>query len=276
MSYHNPTMDEVRSLVERAVRAATPPDQQVERRARPESDYSWMEPTPAAGLHAALTVVKIAQQKAYKFVLGLRGEGTSWREVADLLEIPWSEEYSRLERAYELVLGPEPEGSSPFHTRSVYWTCGGPGGCDKFIADRGPYNGHPFDNEDGHADDCRRRAAEGDAYERESAMREERDRVADKAMEKLADDAFGTGTARRARWVLSHGGQYQGWSTSETLAVALVLHHDDRLKEQGYSSRDDAVDRVLRGMSNPPRVAGQWLATVRAAATGETYQREGN
>lgn len=252
-------MGQVRSMVGRAVRAAA------------------LSEEPADGLPAALAVVKIAQQQAYRFVIGLRGEGTSWREAADLLEIPWSDQYSRPERAYELVLGPDPDGPRSFRVRNVYWHCGGPGGCGKYITDRGPYNGHPVDNEDGHADGCRRHAAEGEAYEREREEREERDRVADAAMVTLVDD-FGQETVRRARWVLAHGGQYQGWSTSETLAVALALHDDGRLKEHGYSSREEAAERVFRGMSNPlfrgvsnaPGDGGRWLATVRAAATGQT------
>jgi hypothetical protein len=251
---------ELKTVIDRAIRSAVPPHEQVERRSRPESEYSWMEPTPMAGLRAALTVVEIAQQEAYKYVRGLRGEGTPWREIADLLSIPWSDEYSRTERAYELALGPDPEGSSPFHQRNVYWHCRGPLGCGKYISDRGPYNGHPRDNEDGHADDCRRQVAEGEAYELECERQEERDRVADKAMEQLAGDAFGLETVRRARWVLAHGGQYQGWSTSETVAVGLVLGYKDRL--QPYSTQKDAMERV--GCSRA------WLKLVRAAATGET------
>ena len=125
-----------------------------------------------------------------------------------------------------------------------------------------------MDNEDGHAEGCRRLAAEVEAYERECERREEQARRADKAMGQLVD-AFGKETARRARWVLAHGGRYQGWSTSETLAVALVLHHDDRLREQGYSSRRAAADRLFSHMCNPPRNRAQWLQTVRTAATGE-------
>jgi hypothetical protein len=260
-------VEALQSAVERVIRSAVPPDQQVERRARPESEYSWREPTPAAGLRAALAVVELAQQQAYKFVRGLRSEGVSWREAADLLSIPWSDDYSRTERAYELVLGPDPEGSSRFHARCVYWSCGGPFGCGKYISDRGPYNGHPVDNEDGHAEGCLRLAAEGRAYVREQEEAEERDRVADKAMEQLAGDIFGLETAHRVRWVLAHGGAYQGWSTSETLAVALVLGHTEQLKEMGYSTQKAAMERVGRGMSNVPR---RWLTTVRAAATGKT------
>lgn len=250
----------VAALVDRAIQAATPPGQHVERKLRPESEYGWMEPTPLAGLRAALAVVEAAQQQAYKFARGLRGEGTPWREIADLLQVPWSDEYARPERAYELVLGPDPDGGSRFHARSVYWRCGGPLGCGQYITDRGPYDGYPGNNESGHADGCRRLAAEVEAHEREAERQEERDRVADEAMKQLEGDSFGKETVRRARWVLAHGGQYQGWSTSEALAVALVLHHDDRL--DGYSSRRAAAERVGR--------SPDWLATVRAAATGQT------
>lgn len=266
-------LSQVRGTVERAIREATPPADLVERKMRPESTITWQQPTPRAGLRAALTVVAIAQQQAYRYVLGLRGEGVSWREVADLLDIPWSEEYSRPERAYELVLDPDPESSRSFDTPSVSWQCGGPDGCGKYITDRGPYNGHPADNEAGHASDCLRHETEGETYIREREQNEERARVADEAMEQLGDDHLAVATARRARWVLAHGGRYQGWSTSERVAVALVLRDDDELKRQGYTSRDAAVEYILPNRelpadSRPLNYTGRWLAAVRAAATG--------
>lgn len=254
------SIDDVRAMVGRAIRIATPPGQ---------------EDTPGGGLTGALAVVQLAQQQAYRFVVGLRGEGTSWREAADLLSIPWSDDYARPERAYELVLGPEPDGGSRFRQRNVYWRCAGPGGCGAYIADHGPYNGHPVDNETGHTAGCRRHAAEGAAYEREAELREQRDQVADEAMARLAPpdgvaDTFAQETVRRARWVIAHGGRYQGWSTSETIAVALALRHDDVLNRHSFSTRDEAADRVFRGMGRRPQDGAAWLATVRAAATGET------
>lgn len=254
------SIDDVRAIVSRAIRTATPLEE---------------DGTPGGGLTGALAVVRLAQEQVYRFVVGLRGEGISWREAADLLSIPWSDDYARPERAYELALGPEPDGGSRFHQRSIYWRCAGPDGCGAYITDHGPYNGHPVDNEDGHTAGCRRHTADSAAYEREAELRERRDRVSDEAMARLVSpggvvDAFAQETVRRARWVIAHGGQYQGWSTSETIAVALALRHDDVLEKRGFSTRDTAADRVFRSMSLPPRDSAAWLATVRAAATGET------
>jgi hypothetical protein len=259
-------VDEVGDLVDKAIRAAIPPDGFVERKLRPDSACSWREPAPAAGLTAALAVVKAAQQQAYKFVRGLRSEGVSWREAAGLLQVPWVEERSQAEVAFELVCGPEPEG---WRTPSVYWRCGGPSGCGKYITDRGPYNCYPSDNEDGHADGCRRLAAEDDAYLRESELREERARVAEQAMQQIPE-GFGKQTVVRARGVLARGGRYRPWSTSEALAVALALRDDEQLKRQGYSSRQSALDRVFEGTPEPREGRDRWLAGIRAAATGET------
>lgn len=257
-------LGQVRQIVDRAVKAAVPADQMFERKIRPESDYGWPEPRPLAGMAAALIVVRMAQDQAYKFAKDLRGEGCSWPAIADLLEIPWSEEYSRPERAYELVAGQAP---GTFGNQRVYWTCGGRGGCGQYITDRGPYNGWPEDNEGGHAEGCRRLAAEMAAYERESAEREERARIMDEAMAKVADP-FGQETVKRARYVLTHGGRYLGWSTSESLAVALVLRDADQLKAEGYSTQKAALARVLSGMGQPPRSPNAWVRLLRAAATG--------
>lgn len=257
-------LDQVRGLVDRAVKAAVPAGQMVERRMRPESDYTWWEPSPKAGMQAALTVVRMAQEQAYKFARDLRGEGSSWAEVADLLEIPWSQEYSRPERAYELVAGTRP---GTFSDARVYWTCGGPDGCGRHVTDRGPYNGYPVDNEDGHEQGCGRLTADTAAYEREMTEREERDRVMDEAMAQVTD-SFGQETVKRARYVQTHGGRYLGWSTSESLAVALVLSDPGQLAAHGYSTQKAALARVLSGLGRPPADPDTWLRTLRAAATG--------
>lgn len=236
----------------------------VERKIRPESDYGWPEPRPLAGLQAALVVARMAQDQAYTFAKALRGEGRSWAEMADLLEIPWSEEYVRAERAYELVAGPATDRWSDLR---VYWTCGGPRGCGQYVTDRGPYNGYPSDNERGHADGCRRLETEDADWAREQNEREERARVMDKAMGKVTD-SFGQETVKRARYVLAHGGRYLSWSTSESLAVALVLRDADQLKAQGYSTQKAALARVLSGLGRPPASPDAWLRLLRAAATG--------
>lgn len=259
---------QLRDLVKKAIQAAVPADQMVERKHRPDSDYTWCEPSPRAGLDAALQVLAIAQRQAYDSVLGLRAEGVSWDQAADLLGIEWSEDYVRRERAYELVLGPTPKDSSPWRDRTLYWYCAGPLGCGEFITDRGPYNGYPSDCEDGHADGCRRHAAEIKAHADEQDRAEERARIMDQASKDLAGHHFAEETVKRARYVQAHGGRYLGWSTSENLAVALALNDDERLNEWG--SRESAIDRVFQGTSTPPEGIPWWLATVRAAATGET------
>lgn len=261
-----PTVDmaAVRQLVDRAVKAAVPADQMTTRKIRPESDYGFPEPRPLAGLQAALSVAHLAQHQAYTFAKGLRGEGSSWDDIADLLEIEWSEDYTRRERAFELVAGPA---SRNGYDRYVFWTCGGPRGCGERISDRGPYNGYPSDNEDGHAEGCRRLAAEVEAHHQQQDEWERRSEVMDEAFP-LVTDTFGKETVQRVQYVQSHGGRYRGWSTSETLAVALVLRDDEQLAAVGYASHQEALRRIMSGMSMPPRDPAGWLATVRAAATG--------
>lgn len=251
-------MTAVRQWVDRAVIAAVPAGQMT------ADKYGLAGPRPLAGLQAALSVARIAQDKAHTFAKGLRGEGSSWDEIADLLDIPWSEDYARRERAFELVAGPA---SSFSYSQYVFFTCGGPRGCGQRITDRGPFNGYPSDNEDGHAEGCRRLAAEVEAYRREQDAREHRDEVMDEAQARVTD-AFGKETVQRARHVQAHGGRYLGWSTSETLAVALVLRDDEQLAAVGYRSHDEALRRILSGLSNPPSDPAGWLATLRAAATG--------
>jgi hypothetical protein len=256
---------QARQLVERAVRAVVAPTETVERRIRPDSDYSWSEPSPLAGFRAAQQVKRLAEAQVYKYAVQLRAEGiASWRQLADMLAIPYDDGYSRAERAFELMA----HGADSFTGPRVSWTCGGLLGCGQYVTDRGPYNGWPADNEDGHAEGCRRLATETEAYEHESEERDRRDRIMDEAYEQLAS-GFARQTADRARWVVTHGGQYRGWSTSECLAVALVLDDAETLHRHGYPQRSEAIARVVGGMGNPPRNVTAWLELIRAAATGQ-------
>ena len=47
-----------------------------------------------------------------------------------------------------------------------------------------------------------------------------------------------------------------------------MLRDDERLEAVGYSSREEAMQRILSGTSTPYADPAGWLATVRAAATG--------
>lgn len=255
----------IRRLVEQVVRAAVPPGDIVELPAFPGAATTWPKPTPMAGFAAARQVVALAEQEVHKYAVQLRGEGMSWRELADLMEMPWSDVYSRTERAFELVAGPDSRevwSSGP----RVYWYCGGPLGCGEHITDRGPYNGHPRDDESGHAEDCRRQADEIEARDRRLDEQERRAGVMDEAYAQLAVHSVERATADRARYVQAHGGQYLAWSTSESLAVALVLNDTDALARH-HHDRATAIQRVGAGwMGSDPEA---WLALIRAAATGE-------
>jgi hypothetical protein len=260
----------IKRLVEQAVRAAVAPDDISERPIFPGASSTWAVPDPMAGFSAARIVARLAEQEVHKYAVQLRGEGKSWRELADLMDIGWSDEYSRPERAFELVAGPDNSESVWSRGPTVFWYCAGPRGCGQHVTDRGPYNGHPHDNEDGHADHCLRLIAEAEAYERESEERDRHGAAMDEAYGKLPENSFARSTADRARYVEAHGGRYLGWSTSESLAVALVLNDLDALARNGYPKRADALQRVVGGMSNPPRDPESWLALIRTAATGRT------
>lgn len=259
---------ELRQLVHKAITAAVPREGIVSRGTRPDSDYTWPQPTPAAGFAAAQKVIGLARQAMHRYAVQMRGEGTSWAQLADLLDIPWSEGYSRVERAFEQVA--ETEGmSSNWSGPRVYWYCGGPVGCAQHITDHGPYDGHPANTQDGHDPGCVRVAREIAAHEREQEAAERRGRVMDEADAQLPAGSFARDTAARARYVVTHGGQYRGWSTSESLAVALALRDDAALKLHGYSTRAAAIQRVGRGLGDTSEEAEATLALIRAAVTGE-------
>lgn len=257
---------QVRDLVGRAVKAAVPPAQIYQRKFQPDSDYGWPEPYPRAGLAAALEVARLAQRKAHEYAKELRAEGVTWKELVKLLDIPWSPDYVQVERAYELVA--TDAGSSYGGDLRLYWRCGGPGGCGEHITDYGPYSGHPSDVENGHADGCRRKAAEVTRWDQEEIQRERREKIMADADAKVTD-SFGRETIDRVRYVMSHGGRWLGWSTSEGLAVALVLRDKEHLQARGYSTQKAALDRIFSGMGGRhPENPEAWLRLVRAAATG--------
>lgn len=73
---------------------------------------------------------------------------------------------------------------------------------------------------------------------------------------------FALDTGRRARWVLKEG-IYEGWSTGELLAVALVLRDKEMLDAEGYTPQQ-AAQRVHDGLINPPSDFAAWLNGIRA------------
>lgn len=118
-------------------------------------------PAPAdytAGIAAARRVADHADRLVDGYARKARGQGVAWRDLAGALGV--GEEEDPAAAAFEAIVG---QPLRQFDERSVGWSCDS---CGQHITDRGPYNGHPEDNELGHADDCARHQAEIAEYER--------------------------------------------------------------------------------------------------------------
>ena len=116
-----------------------------------------------AAIGIAQQVARVAQSLAYDYAKKARGEGKPWDALAEPLGLSTDpDEYgnSAAEAAFELVA---PKPSMRFDLVTVHWTCAS---CGQSITDKGPYNGHPDDDETGHADDCARHLAEVAAWTR--------------------------------------------------------------------------------------------------------------
>lgn len=113
------------------------------------------------GINAALEVEHHARGLVIEYAQKARGEGASWHALAPALGIEIDPEYDdSAEQAFKTIAHAP---SQPFDRVWTSWTCTS---CDQRITDYGPYNGHPTDDENGHADDCRRHRAEIAAYRR--------------------------------------------------------------------------------------------------------------
>jgi hypothetical protein len=125
----------------------------------------------AAGVAAARRVEGRARQLVHDYARKARGEGVSWRDLVEPLGVyvePDSYEDPAV-AAFEMIA---PTPSQRFDARSVYWRCAS---CGEGVTDKGPYNGHPDDDETGHAETCERHRAEVAAYMRRQGLDEEGD-----------------------------------------------------------------------------------------------------
>lgn len=116
---------------------------------------------PTQGLRAAMMLCDLAERAMRDFVLQRRGEGASWDQLAEVLGM------ADAVAAFRFVAPDEP-GSS--HPATFSWRCKT---CGTYVRDQGPYDAHPANAELGHADDCKRLAAEVEWYERD--WQDERD-----------------------------------------------------------------------------------------------------
>ncbi|MBU3066433.1 hypothetical protein KO481_33540 [Nocardia sp. NEAU-G5] len=110
-------------------------------------------------VEVAENFIDIARGLVTEYVNKARGHGCSWVEIAATLKIdPDEVDDSAIEAFERVALLNGYSWRADAYTR---WTCTS---CGQRVNDRGPWNGHPADNESGHAEDCERHQREIRAY----------------------------------------------------------------------------------------------------------------
>lgn len=149
----------VQTTVHQLLRAQHGRDAVIERPISPR--MSTPMPAPAdwpQGIATARRVADSARTMMVEYARKARGDGYAWRDLAEPLGVDGGGSDPAV-AAFELVA---PEPYMPFDRRSTYWTCMS---CEQHVTDCGPYEGHPTDNETGHADGCARHHRESMEYE---------------------------------------------------------------------------------------------------------------
>ncbi|MFP5023517.1 hypothetical protein [Pseudonocardia phyllosphaerae] len=136
------------------------------------TDRSLDEPT--AGIRAAWLTCAVAEGQLSVHARAARAAGRSWDEIGAALDLPVDGFRARDAAAFEwLVEGRDPRDVDDdvvsMHAPSFWWRCPS---CDRQITDRGPYNGHPDDDEDGHALGCARHEEDVAAWEDRSGWQQ--------------------------------------------------------------------------------------------------------
>lgn len=105
------------------------------------------------GITAALMLARYARGCARRFAEHARADGHSWESLAEPLGYdPDEDGDDPAGWAFREVAG---HPSQPYDTLTVGWRCSS---CQGWVTDRGPYNGHPDDDESGHVEGCGRHA----------------------------------------------------------------------------------------------------------------------
>ncbi|MBC3189972.1 hypothetical protein H7X46_02705 [Pseudonocardia sp. C8] len=133
---------------------------------------------PLAGVTAALVARNAAARQLAEFAESARAAGRSWDEIGAALGLDSAGDgggRSRAELAFEwLVEGrepqPEPDRWPSFRAPTTSWRCAT---CGQRVTDRGPYESHPDDNEDGHAEACARHRADVRAWVRRTGWEDD-------------------------------------------------------------------------------------------------------
>ena len=120
-----------------------------------------------AAVGAARALSAAPDSLARDYAAAARGEGSSWEQLADALDLPIEEGQDRAVETFRWVA---PHPPHPFDTRSLRWECAS---CGARVHDTGPYAAHPDDNETGHAPGCPRYAADIAAWKQHAGWDDE-------------------------------------------------------------------------------------------------------
>jgi hypothetical protein len=128
------------------------------------------QPDPVVAVRAARELQWAAARLLGEHLDRARGRGVPWRDLATALGIADDadeEGIAPAEAAFHLATTGRIDGDLP-HRRwgdEPYrsWRCAS---CRAWVHDRGPFNGHPDDDETGHASGCARHAADIAAWRR--------------------------------------------------------------------------------------------------------------
>lgn len=130
------------------------------------SSVAWdVESLP--GLQAAVLARDVAAGCVRNYATAARGEGHSWDTIAEALGLERAEDLvSRGERAYLHVVAdrplyPEDPNQHSGRLLSARWRCAS---CGLYVTDHGPFDADPVSNEEGHASECVRHAADIATY----------------------------------------------------------------------------------------------------------------
>jgi hypothetical protein len=135
-------------------------------RDRPDLDLTIMDADAMTGLECAAKLTSAVRRLVLDYTRQAREDGHSWQEIGVALgsKAVADSGASVADVAYDYAAG-----TTGFGRASFAWVCSA---CRSTVIDRGPQVGHPADSEGGHADDCRRMAAEITAW---NASREAED-----------------------------------------------------------------------------------------------------
>jgi hypothetical protein len=112
----------------------------------PGASSTERRPEPLAELKAAAKLRQEVQIAVRGAVTRARRVGVTWRQLAQPLGVSADSDDPALE-AWQATVGPDDD---LWNSRSFTFRCT----CGGLVVDRGPYESHPRDNEDGHQDGC--------------------------------------------------------------------------------------------------------------------------